>query len=267
MLVLSRRVNEKIVFPDLLTSVQVLGIRSGTVRLGIEAPPEVAIRREEVQERMAQWEDKAPAPASAAAEDERQKLRQLVSNRLRITSIGLEVLRQKIRTGRIDDAEIILDVIGDDCRLLQQRLEGETQAQPAMPPKTRQQKVCRALVVEDDPNQRELLAGFLRLAGMDVSTAGDGTDALDRLHRCERPDIVLLDMGMPRCDGATMVRELRSDPEYANLKIFAVTGHLPEEYDLCCGPGGVDRWFHKPINPVELVQDLNQELDRTTCCL
>lgn len=53
------------------------------------------------------------------------------------------------------------------------------------------------LVVEDDRNQRELPAGFLRMAGLDVDTAGDGLDALEHLHARSRPDMVLLDMGLP----------------------------------------------------------------------
>ena len=103
------------------------------------------------------------------------------------------------------------------------------------------------------------MALFLRSAGLDVATAGDGCDALDYLHTRERPDVVLLDMGLPRCDGATMVRTLRSDPAYSGLKIFAVTGHAPEEFDL--GPRGVDRWFRKPVDPMELVRNVNAELD------
>ena len=106
-----------------------------------------------------------------------------------------------------------------------------------------------------------MLAGFLRTAGLDVDTAGDGADALDYLHSHVQPDVVLLDMGLPRCDGASMVRQLRRDPAYAGLKIFAVTGFLPDQFDLARGPGGVDRWFHKPINPEALLQDLKCELD------
>ena len=77
------------------------------------------------------------------------------------------------------------------------------------------------------------------------ATAGDGYDALDHLRAWERPDVVLLDMGLPRCDGATTAREIRRDPACAGLKVFAVSGHSPNEYDV--DPGGIDRWFHKPI--------------------
>jgi CheY-like chemotaxis protein len=119
----------------------------------------------------------------------------------------------------------------------------------------------RALLVEDDHNERELLAGFLRLAGIDVVTAGDGSDALDRLRQPdERPDVVLLDMVLPRLDGPTTVRAIRRDPALAGLKIFAMTGHSPERFGLGEGPSGIDRWFNKPLNPEVLLRDLHQEL-------
>ena len=50
-------------------------------------------------------------------------------------------------------------------------------------------------------------------------------------------------MGLPRVDGPTAVREIRRNPAYAGLKIFAVTGRSPEEFDLERGPGGIDAWF------------------------
>jgi CheY-like chemotaxis protein len=118
-------------------------------------------------------------------------------------------------------------------------------------------------LVEDNANERELMALFLRGAGLDVATAGDGGDALDYLRQRERPDVVLLDMGLPRVDGATTVRAIRGDPAYAGLKIFAVTGHSPEEFDL--GPRGVDGWFRKPIDPVELLRNVKAELDMVMC--
>ena len=101
---------------------------------------------------------------------------------------------------------------------------------------------------------------MLRLSGFAVDTAGDGCDALDHLRSGGRPDVVLLDMALPRCDGATTAREIRRDPACAGLKIFAVSGHSPNEYDLDHGPGGIDRWFHKPLDPAMLLRELTQEL-------
>jgi CheY-like chemotaxis protein len=121
------------------------------------------------------------------------------------------------------------------------------------------------LLVEDDGNQRELLAGFLRMAGLQVDTAGDGSDALDYLRSRPRPDVVLMDMGLPRCDGPTAVRQIRRDPAFEGLRIFAVTGGAPDQFGLGSGPGGIDRWFRKPLNPALLLHELKQELGASPC--
>ena len=60
---------------------------------------------------------------------------------------------------------------------------------------------------------------------MDVDVAADGVDALDYLRTKTPPDIILLDMILPRCDGPTTVRQIRSNPGNSRLKIFGVTGH------------------------------------------
>jgi carbon storage regulator CsrA len=261
MLVLSRRSNEKIVFPGFGTSVQVLAIKSGVVRLGIQAPPAVTVLREEVQQRRAEWQAPKARPDADGVPATFLELNQLINNRLHVASVGLAQLRQQLQAGLIEDAETTLVKIDEDWQLLRQRLGSEVEkARLRLPALARKSR--RALLVEDNANERELLASFLRMAGLDVDTAGDGSDALDYLHAQGRPDVVLLDMGLPRCDGATTVREIRREPAWAGLKIFAVTGHLPDEFDLANGPTGIDRWFHKPIDPAELVRDLHQELER-----
>jgi CheY-like chemotaxis protein len=115
----------------------------------------------------------------------------------------------------------------------------------------------RALLVEDNDNERELLARLLRQAGLEVDTAGDGVDALDYLQRGATPDVVLIDMVLPRCDGPTAIREIRRDPRTAALKVYAVSGHTPGEFDL---GNGVDGWFAKPVDPEAMVRRLSVEL-------
>lgn len=257
MLVLTRRSNEKVLFPNINTVVQIVSVRGGTVRLGIEAPPEVTILRDELQDRAV--EGTPTAPLAEPADARFRALRHLVRNRLNGATIGLALLRQQVMTGRSSDLERTVAMIEQEMQKLRQQVEGEA-AMTAVPPPKLARKVRKALLVEDDQNERELLAGFLRVSGFDVDTAGDGCDALDHLRAGERPDVVLLDMGLPRCDGATTAREIRRDPACAGLKIFAVTGHSPDEYDLVQGPGGIDRWFSKPIDPVILLSELTQEL-------
>jgi DNA-binding response OmpR family regulator len=135
---------------------------------------------------------------------------------------------------------------------------GNSRAQeiPAGPTPTR-----RALLVEDNNNEAELLAGYLRSFHFNVSVARDGAHALEYLAcHDQKPDVVLLDMNMPRMDGKTAIFEMRSNPENEGLKIFAVTGMSQEEAGIGTGCWGVDRWFTKPIRPDVLVSEMHREL-------
>jgi two-component system, OmpR family, response regulator len=261
MLVLSRRPNQKIVFPASEIAVQVLSIKPGAVRLGIEAPPEVEVLREELAANIGrqagaglQRSENMPRTRLAALEG-------LVQKRLAIAEKGLAVLREQLLAGLHRDAVLTLDELQEDVRLLQERLGSEARIVLHWPAGTPATPKRKALLVEDNPQERELMALCLRSEGLDVDTAGDGCDALDYLRTRERPDVVLLDMGLPRVDGPTTVREIRSDPCCAGLKIFAVSGHSAEEYKLPIGPAGVDRWFQKPVDPMSLVQNLARELE------
>ena len=238
MLVLSRRLNERILLPTVPAAVQVVSIKPGVVRLGIEAPSQVPVLREELR-------PQPPAHLSGAAEA------QGLCEGLAAAAGRLALLRRQLRQAPSPAAETLRHLEAD-LQELQCR---------AAPPPPAARKSRSALVVEDNANERELLAHFLRNAGLEVATAGDGADALDYLRTRQRPDVVLLDMGLPRCDGPTAVRAIRRDPAYAGLKIVAVSGHRPDEFDLGVGPAGVDRWFRKPIDPPELLRDVIQELE------
>jgi two-component system, OmpR family, response regulator len=256
MLVLSRKLHQKIVFPGTHTAVQIVGIKGGVVRLGIEAPPEVPVLRAELHDPIA-----AGGATAAPAETQLATSRRQFNDRLQAMGIGLGLVHLLLDAGQLEEAKATLQRIRDEVGALRNGVEGELVAAPFLPP-VRARKPLRALLVEDDPNERELLAGFLRLSGLHVDTAGDGGDALDYLRTRGRPDVVLLDMGLPRVDGPTTVREIRRDPAWAALKVFGVTGHLPDEFDLEHGPAGIDRWFHKPLDPSALVRDLDRELCR-----
>jgi CheY-like chemotaxis protein len=79
---------------------------------------------------------------------------------------------------------------------------------------------------------------------------------LDYLRTHEKPDVVLLDMGLPRLDGAATLREIRREPAFADLKVIGVSGHHPEEYNLEPSPRGIHRWFQKPVDPTALLREL-----------
>jgi carbon storage regulator CsrA len=245
MLVLSRRLNEKLIFPSINTTVQVVAIKGGVVRLGIDAPPTVSVLREE----LLSDPSGAHLPVGAAREATPAILDHQMRNRLSAARVGLALAQQQCRAGLAHESEATLQRVNEEMQLLQQRLE-----RPEPPYRSPR----KALLVEDDLNERELLAGLLRFAGLSVDTAGDGCDALDYLRDQGLPDIVLLDMALPRCDGAATVRQIRQDPAWRGLKIFAISGYPPSQFNL--DPGGVDRWFRKPLNPELLLGDLRREL-------
>src|SRR5688572_16426211 len=122
MLVLSRCLYEKIVIPSINTSIQVLAARSGRFRVGIEAPSDVAVLREEVLVRGGSQE---PATIPLPAAIDSAKLRELnhfVRNRLNAATVGLALLRRQLHAGlaRIG-LEGTLDKIEKELDALQQR--------------------------------------------------------------------------------------------------------------------------------------------------
>jgi len=245
MLVLSRRENEKIVFPTLGITVQVCGINRTTTRIGIDAPPSVPIMREEVAD------TKYAMPASPLAAAAPTAGRHQLKNRLHAASLAVHLAQKQLNAGLADEADQTLTAALSEFAALDQEMMTE-KSRPVTAKRT-----IRALVVDDNSNECALLAEFLRLHGIKVETANDGQEALDYLKCHDRPDVVLLDMRMPRCDGPTTVAAIRRDAAYEGLKVFAVSGSKPDEWIVEPGARGVDGWFSKPINPATLVRQMN----------
>jgi two-component system, OmpR family, response regulator len=261
MLVLSRKLHERIVLPTVNTSVEVVEIKRGVVRLGIDAPRNVPVLREEIAGQPAQREaNKACPEDQKASREQKDRFRQQLRERLKTMGLGLGLARVQLDAGMFEEAQSALARIQDEVMLLRYGVEGEM-GDPPPKPRISKRTHHKALLVEDEHNERELLAGFLRQSGLDVDTAGDGSDALDYLGSHGKPDVILLDMGLPRVDGPSVVREVRRNPAFAGLTIFGVSGHLPEEFNLEYGPRGIDRWFQKPLDPAALLHDLTETLD------
>jgi carbon storage regulator CsrA len=264
MLVLSRGRNDKVVFPTLGISVEILRVAGNKVRLGIEAPQEIPVHRHEVSERI---EAGAVAGVSdpghngiiklpAAKDSMAREMDHAIRNRLNAAALGLHLLHRKLETDDLSDAEATIFKIFNELKAIEDQMEGPVQKKP----REETEPHHRALVVEDNDNERELLAGYLRVSGFDVDTAADGLQAMVRLTQNTPPDVVLLDMRMPRFDGRKTISAIRNNPDYRGLKLFAVSGMPPEEVNVTLGPTGVDRWFTKPIDPKSLIDALRDEL-------
>ena len=250
MLVLSRRQHQKLLLPDCATTIEVLRVHGNQVRLGITAPEHVRVLRQELME-----SGEAPPPRAAAENDAVRRMRHLLRNQVHTSTIGLALLRRQLESGDWEEAEATLAKLENELgRAREQCRELESPAEKGL--SIRQ----RALLVEDNRNERELLAGFLRMSGFEVATAGDGADALDYLQSNSTPDVMLLDMMMPRCDGPTTVRRIRENPRMSGLKIFAVSGASPNQVPVARGPSGVDGWFPKPVDPHSLVAEMKKTL-------
>jgi CheY-like chemotaxis protein len=113
--------------------------------------------------------------------------------------------------------------------------------------------VLRALVVDDSAVIRELIAVNLELEGFEVMTAGDGEGAV-ALAGEHQPDVITLDVMMPRMNGFETVVRLREEPLTASIPVVMVTGRA-QAADLAQGEEvGVDAYLTKPFEPAELIE-------------
>ncbi len=118
---------------------------------------------------------------------------------------------------------------------------------------------ARILVADDNYDAAQSLALMLGMDGHDVRTASDGLEAL-RIAEEFRPQLVLLDIGMPRLDGYETARRLRERPWAGETLLFALTGWGQEEDRERARKAGFDRHLVKPVDPEALSQLLNQTL-------
>ena len=111
------------------------------------------------------------------------------------------------------------------------------------------------LVVDDEPVVRALLKAALAPAGSRVVEAADGSEALDVAWR-EQPDLVLLDVGLPKLNGLDVCRALKTNPVAPRVLLITGNADLPGLDD--CGADGV---VTKPFRPLELLELVRRHLD------
>jgi CheY-like chemotaxis protein len=182
-------------------------------------------------------------------------------NRFNSAALGLHYLQRMLETSRLDDAEETVLKVFNELKVIEREIEVAPDRDPAPSQSSSQSRPTpRALLVEDNDNERELLAGYLRLSGVQVETAVDGLQAMIRLSQNSPPDFVLLDMRMPRFDGRKTVSAIRNNPDYRGVKLFAVTGTAQADMNVHVGPKGVDRWFSKPLNAQHLIAALREDM-------
>jgi DNA-binding response OmpR family regulator len=114
------------------------------------------------------------------------------------------------------------------------------------------------LVVDDEPQIATIARDYLTRAGFSVAVATDGTSGLD-MARQNRPDLVVLDLGLPRLDGLAVARTLRRE---SDVPIIMLTARVDEADRLAGFEVGADDYITKPFSPRELVARVSSVLRR-----
>ena len=120
---------------------------------------------------------------------------------------------------------------------------------------------ARVLVVDDNHINLEVAGELLRQASVEVVTATNGREALEKIAASEY-DAVLMDLQMPEMDGITATQQLRLDPRFANLPVIAMTANAMAGDRERCMLAGMNDHIPKPIDPVELRATLARWLRR-----
>jgi two-component system, OmpR family, alkaline phosphatase synthesis response regulator PhoP len=115
------------------------------------------------------------------------------------------------------------------------------------------------LVVDDEPRIAEICRDYLERAGFKVTIAGNGADALT-LAQTKQPDLVVLDLGLPKMDGLDVTRSLR---KRSNVPIIMLTARVDESDKLIGLELGADDYLTKPFSPRELVARVRAVFRRT----
>ena len=253
MLVLSRRQDEKVCFPNLGIEVQVIRTGGKVVRLGVVAPPEVHVLRGELvpSSEVVRTPDCNKVITTGIAQDALRSFRHDVRDRLNLACLGLQVLQRRIDAGRWDEVET----------LVQQTLRAFQTINDELihcdkPESFAAQQIPQVLIVEDNTNEGQLLAELLGSYGCNATLVANGRQAIDHLRKNGKPDFVLLDMKMPELDGPATIRMLREHSEFDGLRLYGVSGLDREEAGVSLGPDGVDGWYTKPINAKQLAQEM-----------
>ena len=119
----------------------------------------------------------------------------------------------------------------------------------------------RILIVEDNMDNYELIRFVLERAGYDVFLAVNGRDGVDAA-RLQKPDLILMALGMPEMDGWTAAQKLKSDEATKSIPLYALTAHtLPHERKRAM-QAGCDGYVTKPIHVQSFLDLINETFEK-----
>ena len=122
----------------------------------------------------------------------------------------------------------------------------------------------KILIVEDNAQNMRLIEMTLRAGGYTILKATDGIEALDIATRL-RPDLIIMDIQLPRMDGVEVTARLRQMPEFQTIPIIAVTAYAMKGDEEKFAKAGCDAYLAKPINTRELPGMIAEMLLRQKC--
>ena len=112
------------------------------------------------------------------------------------------------------------------------------------------------MVVDDSITVRKVTARLLKRQGMEVLTAKDGVDAVAQLQETV-PDLMLLDVEMPRMDGYELATQVRNNPDWKHIPIIMITSRTGTKHRDRAEKIGINRYLGKPFNETELLENIN----------
>jgi len=115
------------------------------------------------------------------------------------------------------------------------------------------------LIVEDEPNNRELAIKILTFSGYDTLSASTGQEAVEKIKE-RNPDLVLMDLSLPVMDGWEAAAMIRSETSYEKLPIIAVTAHAMEGDRESALAAGCTDYVSKPYCPSQLLEVIKKYL-------
>ena len=119
----------------------------------------------------------------------------------------------------------------------------------------------RAIAVEDDEGSALLIQAILRRIGADISTHPTGERFLDYIHSLPiTPNLILLDINLPRKNGLEIVQELRADPQFKDILVIAISAVDPIKYVPIMKEAGFDSFLRKPVKRDRLPKQIEHIL-------
>ena len=257
MLVLSRGAQQSIVFPTCGITLHLLSISGSRIKIGIEAPHEIAVFRGELAEAgNIAFDSRSLGGKGKLSHQQIHDLRNLISS----VSLGLQLCQSLLDQGLNTRASDVLSRVMSDLIKLD-KCWFDHDLHHCMPNLEAGKSECngtrktRILVVEDHENEREFLRGLLELHGYCCESASDGFEAMDLLEQ-SMFDIALIDVCMPRMDGVSLSRKIRKTRRFDSMQILSVSATSPLDKESDTGRGCFDGWIPKPLNSRELMRHI-----------